>query len=163
MPQFFVSNGGDEVPLVEALLAPVRVEAASPSKGSGAPSFHVVSHRWSVVADSSLGEDVGGDSIGRHLREFTLGIRRVKAVCVAVGVERGKQAVLVLSSGSGSGPSESGVVARFTDAMHAAIRAFAETDFASYLRLGELGLANICQLCSENEEVVPDDDVEGSM
>lgn len=70
------------VPLVEALLAlatvepapkceaspiVVRAEAASPSKGSGVPSFQVISCRRSVVADFALGKDVGGDTIGRRL------------------------------------------------------------------------------------------------
>ncbi|CAI9271369.1 unnamed protein product [Lactuca saligna] len=95
--------------------------------------------------------------------EFALGIRGVKAGYVAAGVERGKQTVQVLSSGSGFGPSEPGVIAQPTDAMHAVVRAFAETDFASYLKLGELGLVDLCQLCSEEEDIVPDDDVEGSM
>ncbi|CAH1442913.1 unnamed protein product [Lactuca virosa] len=86
-----------------------------------------------------------------------------KAACVVAGVERGKQATLVLSSGSGSDPSEPGAVAQSTDAMHAAIRAFAETDFASYLRLAKLGLADLHELCYEEEDAVPYDDVEGSV
>ncbi|CAH1433692.1 unnamed protein product [Lactuca virosa] len=53
-------------------------------------------------------------------------------------------------------------MAQSVDAMHAAIRAFAETDFASYLRLGELGLADLRQLCTEEEEHVPDDGVWGT-
>lgn len=67
----------------------------------------------------------------------------------------------MLSSGSGSGPSESSIVARSTNSMHAAIRAFAETNFTSYLRLGELGLADLRQWYSEEEDIVPDDCVEG--
>ncbi|CAH1421206.1 unnamed protein product [Lactuca virosa] len=87
----------------------------------------------------------------------------MKVTYVAAGVERGKQVVLVSSSGSGSGPSEPGVVARSTDVMHTSIRSFAETDFISYLRLGELCLADLHQLCSEEEDVVPDDDIEGGV
>ncbi|CAH1427092.1 unnamed protein product [Lactuca virosa] len=75
----------------------------------------------------------------------------------------GKHAALVLSSGSGSGPSEPGVMAQSTDAMHAAIRDFAGTDSASYLRLGELGFADLHQFCSEEEDDVPDEGVEGSV
>ncbi|CAH1436356.1 unnamed protein product [Lactuca virosa] len=95
--------------------------------------------------------------------EFALRIRYVKAACVAAGMERGKQVALVFSSGSGSGPSEPGAIARSIEAMHVAIRAFAETDFVSYLRLDELGFADLRQLCSEEEDVVPNDDVEGSV
>ncbi|CAI9291660.1 unnamed protein product [Lactuca saligna] len=51
--------------------------------------------------------------------KFVLGIRRVKAACMAAGVEMGKQV------------------------------GFFETDFMSYLRLGELGLVDLHQLCSE--------------
>lgn len=50
-----------------------------------------------------------------------------------------------------------------TNAMHAAIWDFTETDFESYLRLGELRLADLCQMCSEEEDVVPDDNVEGGV
>ncbi|CAH1422889.1 unnamed protein product [Lactuca virosa] len=171
--------GGDleyhEVPLVEALLSPAtvgpapkceaspavaRAEDASPSKGSGVPSFQVVSRRRSAVVDYALREDVGGDTSGRRLLrkhniepflakspvviEIADGdeLSAAEAVCshrqgkttVTGGCstsplalddnssKRGKQAVLVLSSGSGSSPSEPGVVARSTDAIHAAIR-----------------------------------------
>ena len=47
--------------------------------------------------------------------------------------------------------------------MHVSIRAFSEIYFTCYLRLGELGLADLCQLCSEEEDVVPSDDIEGGV
>lgn len=53
-------------------------------------------------------------------------------------------------------------MAQSIDAMHAAIKAFAKTNFSSYLRLGELGLADLHQLCSKEEELVPDGGVEGA-
>lgn len=56
--------------------------------------------------------------------EFALGIGRMKDVCVAAGVESRKQAALVLSSGSGYGPSKLGIMAPSTNAMHASIWAF---------------------------------------
>ncbi|CAI9281270.1 unnamed protein product [Lactuca saligna] len=73
--------------------------------------------------------------------EFVIGIHRVKVA---------------------PGSSDPDVVARSVDAMHAAIRAFVETEFMSYLRLGELGLADLCQLCSKEEELVSDNGVEGT-
>lgn len=85
----------------------------------------------------------------------------MKAACVAANVERGEQAALVLSSSSDSGPSKSGAIAWSTDVMYAAIRDFTKTDFMSYLRLGELGLVNLCQICSKEEDVVLNDDAEG--
>lgn len=54
-------------------------------------------------------------------------------------------------------------MAQSVGAMHAAIRDFSETDFASYLRLGELGLADLCQLCYKEEEHVPDGGVGGAV
>ncbi|CAI9287898.1 unnamed protein product [Lactuca saligna] len=71
--------------------------------------------------------------------EFALGIHCVKAVCVAAGVGKGKtlwhnllmQCMLPLGH-------------------------FAEMDFVSYLRLGELNLVDLRQLCSNEEEHVPD-------
>lgn len=95
--------------------------------------------------------------------DFALVIHLMKATCVAAGVEKGKQTTLTLSSSSGSDSSKPDVVARSTDAMHATIRDFAETDFASYLRLGELGLADHFQLCSEEKDLVPYDNVEGGV
>lgn len=93
--------------------------------------------------------------------ECTLGIRRMKATCMAASVERGKQAALVLSPSCDFGPSELGAMARSIDGMHTAIRAVAEKHFTSYLSLGEPGLTDLCQLCSEEEDVVPDYGVEG--
>lgn len=87
----------------------------------------------------------------------------MKVAFVAVGVERGKQVVLVLSSGSSSSPSEPGAVARSTNAMHIAVRAFTKRSFSSYLSLGKLGLADLRQLCFEEEDDVPDDAIEGDV
>ncbi|CAH1452683.1 unnamed protein product [Lactuca virosa] len=151
----------------------VRAEATSPSKGSGVPCFQFISRRWSAVADSALGRMLvvkllADTYVGKAISNlFSLShmllSRLLMAACVAASVERGKQAVLVLFSGSGSGPSESGVVVRSTDAMHASIRAFVEIDFASYLWLGDLGLADLRQLCPEEEDAIPDDGVKGGM
>ncbi|CAI9299647.1 unnamed protein product [Lactuca saligna] len=94
--------------------------------------------------------------------EFALGIRRMKASCVATSVENGKQVARAWSVGNGPGSSDSDVVAQSNDATHDAIRAFSETNFASYLRLGELGLADLFQLCSKEDEHMPDGGVWGT-
>ncbi|CAI9276496.1 unnamed protein product [Lactuca saligna] len=51
--------------------------------------------------------------------------------------------------------------ARSVDAMHVAIMDFYEMDFACYLFLGELILADLHQLCFEEEELVLDGGVDG--
>ncbi|CAH1426963.1 unnamed protein product [Lactuca virosa] len=94
--------------------------------------------------------------------EFALGICHVKAACLAAGVENGKQVARTWSAGNSLGSSDPNVVAQSIDAMHAAIRAFSETDFVSYLRLGELSLADLRQLYSEEEEHVLDGGVGGT-
>ncbi|CAH1417872.1 unnamed protein product [Lactuca virosa] len=141
---------------IESFLAksPVVIEIGDGDEMSAAKA--VCSHRQGKTIVAGVDRVVESS-------EFVPGIRRVKAVCVVIGVERGKQAALVFSSSSGSGRSEPGVVAQSTDPMHAAIRAFVETDFTSYLRLGELGLSDLRHLCSEEEDTVPDDGVEGGV
>ncbi|CAH1450884.1 unnamed protein product [Lactuca virosa] len=94
--------------------------------------------------------------------EFTLGICRVKAAYVAVGIERGKQMAQVWSAGSGPGSCDPDATERSVDIMHAAIRDFAKTGFVSYIHLGELSLANLRQLCSEEEELVSDGGADGA-
>ncbi|CAI9284473.1 unnamed protein product [Lactuca saligna] len=184
-------------PKCEAPYIVARVEVGSLFKGSSVPSLQVVSHRLSDVADSTLWEDVGGDTIGGHLSRkrninpFTatspIAIyisdgdkfsasnlvyshrqwkKNAAGACdtspSASDNERSKVAP-VLSYGSGSNLSESGVVAQSTDAMDATIRAFAKTHIASYLRLGELGLTDLRQLYSQEEDTVLDDDMESDV
>lgn len=94
--------------------------------------------------------------------KFELGIRHVKSPCVAFGIEKGKQMARSWLAGNCLGFYDSDVAAQFVDAMYVAISAFSETDFASYIRLGELGLDDIRQLCSKEEEHVPDSGVGGA-
>lgn len=66
---------------------------------------------------------------------------------MAAGIESGKQALwkqLVIRNFNLEEPS---ATSQSTFVMHAAIKAFLETDFASYLRLGEFDLAGLRQLC----------------
>ena len=64
--------------------------------------------------------------------------------------------------GSGPGLCDLDVAAWPVDAMHAAIRAFAKIDFASYLYFGELDHDDLCQLCSKEEELVSDGGADGA-
>ncbi|CAH1418243.1 unnamed protein product [Lactuca virosa] len=83
-------------------------------------------------------------------------------VCVAAGIEKGKQVVRAWLNGSSPGSSDPDAAAQSVGAMHAAIKAFGETYFASYLRLGELDLDNLRQMCSEEEEHVSDGSTGGT-
>ncbi|CAH1439079.1 unnamed protein product [Lactuca virosa] len=89
--------------------------------------------------------------------EFALGIHRVKAACVAAGIEKGKKMAQAWPAGNIPGSSDPDAVVQSVNAMPVVIRAFFKTDFASYFRLGELRLANLRQLCSKKEEHTPDD------
>ncbi|CAH1427792.1 unnamed protein product [Lactuca virosa] len=84
------------------------------------------------------------------------------AACMAAGVEKGKQVARMWSAGNSPGSSDPDAMAQSIDEMHDIVRAFAETDFASYLCLGELDLVDLFQLCSEEEERIPDGGVGGT-
>lgn len=92
--------------------------------------------------------------------EFSLGVRRMKATCMIVGVERGKQMVREQVVVRKFDHRESSIIVDLIQAMHAFVKAFMETDFASYLRLGELDLGGLRQLCNDPdvEEVPPEHD-----
>ena len=68
----------------------------------------------------------------------------------------------VWSTGSSLGSSDPDATTRSVDVMHVAIRAFSETDFASYLCLGKLVIADLRQLCFEVEELVSDGGADGA-
>ncbi|CAH1443482.1 unnamed protein product [Lactuca virosa] len=86
----------------------------------------------------------------------------MKEAYVVVGVKKGKQVARMQSVGNSPGSSDPDAEAQSINAMHAAIKAFVKADFASYLHLGELGLADLRQLCSEEEEHVPDGSIGGT-
>lgn len=94
--------------------------------------------------------------------EFALGIHCVKFVCVVAGIKMGKWMARVWSVGSGPGSSDPDTATRSVEAMHAAIKAFAETDFTSYLHLVEIILSDLFQLCSEEEELALNGSVKGA-
>ncbi|CAH1444394.1 unnamed protein product [Lactuca virosa] len=63
------------------------------------------------------------------------------------GIENDKQAVRKQLAIGDFNPEEPSATSQSTQAMHAAIKAFLDIDFASYLRFGELDLTGLCQLC----------------
>ncbi|CAH1430125.1 unnamed protein product [Lactuca virosa] len=82
--------------------------------------------------------------------EYSLGVRRLNAACVATGIEGGKQAVRKQLAVENFDPVDPSAAKQSAQVMHAAIKVFLETDFASYLRLDELDLAGLCQLCLDS-------------
>ncbi|CAH1417002.1 unnamed protein product [Lactuca virosa] len=79
--------------------------------------------------------------------KFSLGVRRMKAACMAAGMEGGKHAVREQATVGKFNPEEASAVVEQTQAMHASVKSFMETSFALYLHLGELDLAGLRQLC----------------
>ncbi|CAH1438631.1 unnamed protein product [Lactuca virosa] len=64
----------------------------------------------------------------------------MKAICVVAGVEGIKQVVKEQVPIGKINHGEPSSVVEQTQVMHASVKAFMETDFDSYLRLGELDL-----------------------
>lgn len=83
--------------------------------------------------------------------EFSLWVWNMKATCIAVGVEGSKQVVQEQVHIRKFNHGEPSSVVEQTQAMHASVKAFMEIDFSSYLRLGELNLEGIHQLCSNHD------------
>ncbi|CAH1452298.1 unnamed protein product [Lactuca virosa] len=73
----------------------------------------------------------------------------MKATYVAAGVEGGRQAVKGQVASGKFDPNETSAMVELTQAMHASVKAFMETNFASLLHLGELDLEGLHQLCRE--------------
>lgn len=72
----------------------------------------------------------------------------MKGPCVAAGIEGAKQVVQDQVATTKFDPGEPSAVIQKTQAMHASVKSSIETEFASYLYMGELDLEGICQLCS---------------
>ncbi|CAH1447557.1 unnamed protein product [Lactuca virosa] len=96
---------------------------------------------------------VGTYSVPPSVPSGALSVAGPSYLCAA---EKGKQMARAWSAGNSPSSSDSDVAAQSIDAMHVAIKAFSETDFTSYLLLGKLGLADLRQLCSEDEKHVSD-------
>lgn len=84
--------------------------------------------------------------------DFLLGVRRIKAACMAAGVEGGKQVVRVQVATVKFTLGEPSAVVEHTQAMHASVKTFMDTNFTSYLRLGELNVEGFCRLCSDSDD-----------
>ncbi|CAI9289979.1 unnamed protein product [Lactuca saligna] len=86
--------------------------------------------------------------------KFTLGIKQMKATCMEVGVESGKQIIREQVASGKFTPGEMSTLLEYTQAMHVEVKYFLEIDFASYLHFGELDMDGLLLLCS-------DPDIEG--
>ncbi|CAI9292546.1 unnamed protein product [Lactuca saligna] len=67
------------------------------------------------------------------------------------GMENGKQVIREQVAARKFVSRELDVAAEHAQAMHDAIKFFMETDFASYLRLGELDIGSLCQICNDTD------------
>ncbi|CAH1450684.1 unnamed protein product [Lactuca virosa] len=68
---------------------------------------------------------------------------------MATGVEGGKQVLREQVAARKFTPGESSVLLQYTQVIHAEVKSFLETDFASYLHLGELNMEGLRLLCSD--------------
>ncbi|CAH1421590.1 unnamed protein product [Lactuca virosa] len=71
----------------------------------------------------------------------------MKAACVAAGIEGGKQALKEQVASRKFNLREPSIMVEMTQAMHASVRSFMETNVASLLHLVELDLEGLRQLC----------------
>lgn len=69
--------------------------------------------------------------------KFLSGVRQMKATCMVAGVEGGKKVVREQVATRKFSPEEENDLLKQTQVVHASVKAFMETDFASYLHLGE--------------------------
>ncbi|CAI9267547.1 unnamed protein product [Lactuca saligna] len=81
--------------------------------------------------------------------EFALGVKRMKMACLIASVENGKQVIQEQVATRKLIFGEMDATAKHAQAIHAAIKSFMETNFASYLRLGELDIGGLRQMCDD--------------
>ncbi|CAI9297081.1 unnamed protein product [Lactuca saligna] len=81
--------------------------------------------------------------------KFSLGARRMKTTYMAVWVEHGKQVIREPISLKKFVTSKSSALPELTKGKHVELKSFLEIDFSSYLRLGELDMKDLRQLCSD--------------
>ena len=88
---------------------------------------------------------------------FLKGLVRVQAACMATGMEHGKRAFRELVIAGNFDPRVEVNVATKTREMEDTIATFMETDFASYLRLGDIDLVGLHALYedAQSDELVP--------
>ncbi|CAH1451465.1 unnamed protein product [Lactuca virosa] len=73
----------------------------------------------------------------------------MKMTCMYVGVENSKQVIQEQVVAGKSVSWESDATTEHAQAMHDAIKSFIQTNFSSYLRLGELDIGGLRQMCDE--------------
>lgn len=73
----------------------------------------------------------------------------MKMARVVAGVENGKQVIREQIVVGKFVSEEPDATTKHAQAMHAAIKSFMEPDFASYLRLGELDIWGLRQMCGD--------------
>lgn len=81
---------------------------------------------------------------------FSVRVKRMKATCMVIGVEGGKQVVREQVASWMFDPGESGVILELIHTIHASVKDFMKTNFALYLRLGELDLGGLHLLCIDS-------------
>ncbi|CAH1413742.1 unnamed protein product [Lactuca virosa] len=72
----------------------------------------------------------------------------MKAACMALRVEGGKQVIRDQTATRKFRSGEPSTLLEHTQAMHVDVKSFLETDFACYLHLGELDMEGFRQLCN---------------
>ncbi|CAH1452882.1 unnamed protein product [Lactuca virosa] len=75
----------------------------------------------------------------------------MKATCMATGVEGGKQVIREQISTRKFVPGKLSTLLEYTQAMHAEVKSFLETEFVSYLHLGDLYIEGLHQLCNDSD------------
>ncbi|CAH1444659.1 unnamed protein product [Lactuca virosa] len=73
----------------------------------------------------------------------------MKVVCMADGVEDGKQVIREQVAARKFAPGDPSAFLEYTQVMHAEVKSFLETDFASYLNIGDLDMEGLRLLCSD--------------
>lgn len=68
---------------------------------------------------------------------------------MVVGVEGGKQVIKEQIATGKFMPGELNTLLEHTHVIYAEVKSFLETDFASYLHVGELDMEGLCLLCND--------------
>lgn len=79
----------------------------------------------------------------------SLGVRCMKATFMDAGIKGGKLVIREQIATRTFMPDEPSTLLEHTQEMHVEMKSFLETDFASYLHLGELDTEGLCQLCND--------------
>lgn len=92
--------------------------------------------------------------------ELPLRVQRMKATFITSNMEGGKQVVQEQIVTGKFTPRNPSTIVEYTHTMHASVKTFMETDFSSYLHLGEHAMEGLFQLCNDRD--VEENQHEGS-